>query len=76
MHNSVGAYPIYALGNDTQKQKYLPDLCSGRKLGAFALTEPMAGSDPSQLRTRAVRDVDELLTVFPEIALYLPGKMK
>ncbi len=36
-----------------QKQKYLPDLCSGRKLGAFALTEPNAGSDPASLETMA-----------------------
>ena len=53
VHNSVGAYPIYALGNEEQKQKYLPDLCSGRKLGAFALTEPNAGSDPASLETMA-----------------------
>ena len=38
---------------NAQKQKYLPDLCSGRKLGAFALTEPNAGSDPASLETMA-----------------------
>jgi butyryl-CoA dehydrogenase len=58
VHNSVGAYPIYALGTDRQKQTYLADLASGRKLGAFALTEPNAGSDPSGLETTALPDGD------------------
>ncbi|MBN2107199.1 MAG: acyl-CoA dehydrogenase family protein, partial [Deltaproteobacteria bacterium] len=61
VHNSVGAYPIYALGNEQQKQKYLPDLCSGRKLGAFALTEPNAGSDPASLETLAEPRGDHFL---------------
>ncbi|HYV50999.1 MAG TPA: acyl-CoA dehydrogenase family protein, partial [Dongiaceae bacterium] len=39
-HVSLGTYPIYAFGTDAQKKKYLPDLTSGRKLGAFGLTEP------------------------------------
>ena len=37
-HTSLGTYPIYAFGNEAQKKKYLPDLCSGKKLGAFGLT--------------------------------------
>src|SRR5687767_8898890 len=43
-HTSLGTQPIYLFGSEEQKQKYLPDLCSGRKLGAFGLTEPEAGS--------------------------------
>ena len=49
------------LGNEAQKQKYLPDLCSGRKLGAFALTEPNAGSDPASLETMAEPRGDHFL---------------
>jgi butyryl-CoA dehydrogenase len=56
VHNSVGAYPIYLLGTDEQKKKYLPALASGKKLGAFALTEPNAGSDPASIETTAERD--------------------
>ena len=44
-HTSLGTYPIYAFGTEEQKMKYLPDLCSGKKVGAFGLTEPNAGSD-------------------------------
>ena len=46
VHNSVCCYPILAWGTPEQKKKYLPDLCAGKKLGAFAITEPGAGSDP------------------------------
>ena len=52
-HISLGTYPIYAFGTEAQKQKYLPDLVSGRKLGAFGLTEPEAGSDAGGTKTRA-----------------------
>ncbi len=52
-HISLGTYPIYAFGSDAQKKKYLPDLVSGRKLGAFGLTEPEAGSDAGGTKTRA-----------------------
>jgi len=58
VHNSVGAYPIYLLGTDEQKKKYLTDLATGKKLGAFALTEPNAGSDPGSIETTAERDGD------------------
>ena len=44
-HTSLGTQPIYLFGSTEQKQRYLPDLCAGRKLGAFGLTEPEAGSD-------------------------------
>ena len=52
-HISLGTYPIYAFGTDAQKKKYLPDLVSGRKLAAFGLTEPEAGSDAGGTKTRA-----------------------
>ena len=52
-HTSLGTYPIAAFGNAEQKAKYLPDLCSGRKIGAFGLTEPNAGSDAGGTETTA-----------------------
>ncbi len=52
-HTSLGTQPIYLFGSDQQKELYLPDLCAGRKLGAFGLTEPEAGSDAGNTRTRA-----------------------
>src|SRR5687767_3412859 len=52
-HTSLGTQPIYLFGSDEQKARYLPDLCAGRKLGAFGLTEPEAGSDAGNVRTRA-----------------------
>src|SRR3954465_6341832 len=52
-HTSLGTQPIYLFGSDDQKERYLPDLCAGRKLGAFGLTEPEAGSDAGATRTRA-----------------------
>ncbi len=54
-HISLGAYPIYTFGNEEQKNKYLPGLCSGEFLGAFGLTEPDAGSDAGGIKTRAER---------------------
>ncbi len=58
VHNSVGCVPILRFGTDEQKQRYLTPLASGEQIGAFALTEPHAGSDASSLRTRARRDGD------------------
>jgi butyryl-CoA dehydrogenase len=52
-HTSLCCYPIYAYGTEEQKMKYLPDLLSGRKVGAFGLTEPNAGSDASGQQTVA-----------------------
>jgi short/branched chain acyl-CoA dehydrogenase len=52
-HTSLGTYPIYAFGSDEQKAELLPDLCSGRKLWSFGLTEPEAGSDAGNVRTTA-----------------------
>ena len=52
-HTSLCCWPIFNWGNEEQKQKYLPDLLSGKKLGAFGLTEPNAGTDASGQQTRA-----------------------
>ncbi len=52
-HTSLGTQPIYLFGTEEQKQEWLPELTSGRKLGAFGLTEPEAGSDAGNVRTRA-----------------------
>jgi alkylation response protein AidB-like acyl-CoA dehydrogenase len=57
-HNSVGVMPILNYGTEAQKQRYVRDLASGRKLTAFALTEPQGGSDAASIRTRAVRKGD------------------
>jgi short-chain 2-methylacyl-CoA dehydrogenase len=52
-HTSLGTQPIYLFGTEEQKRRYLPDLCAGRRLGAFGLTEPEAGSDAGNTKTRA-----------------------
>ena len=52
-HTSLGTWPIFAFGNDQQKERWLPDLCSGRRLASFGLTEPEAGSDAGNTRTTA-----------------------
>lgn len=57
-HNSLACGHINLAGSHEQKQRWLPDLASGRKLGAWCLTEPGSGSDASGMRTRAVRDGD------------------
>lgn len=56
--NSVCCYPILSFGTEEQKRKYLVPLARGETLGAFCLSEPQAGSDATNLRTRAVRDGD------------------
>jgi butyryl-CoA dehydrogenase len=58
-HTSLCCEPIYLFGSEEQKQKYLVPLAPGKKIGAFGLTEPQAGSDAGATRTRAVRDGDE-----------------
>ena len=55
-HNSLCANHIYTFGNEDQKKKYLPDLASGRTIGAWALTEPTSGSDAGGMMTTAVKD--------------------
>jgi short/branched chain acyl-CoA dehydrogenase len=52
-HHSLGTLPIYYFGSEEQKREWLPDLASGKKLAAFGLTEPEAGSDAGATRTRA-----------------------
>ncbi|MFZ3025218.1 acyl-CoA dehydrogenase family protein [Pseudomonas sp.] len=58
VHNSVGCMPIAKFGSEAQKRQFLVPLASGEMLGAFALTEPQAGSDASALKARARRDGD------------------
>jgi alkylation response protein AidB-like acyl-CoA dehydrogenase len=57
--NSLGIAPLYYYGSEEQKKKYLPDLCTGRALWGFGLTEPNAGSDAGGARTTAVLDGDQ-----------------
>ena len=57
-HTSLCCAPIFEHGTEEQKMKYLPDLLSGKKLGAFGLTEPNAGTDASGQQTTAVLDGD------------------
>src|SRR5207247_806523 len=59
VQSALVMYPIYAFGNDEQKQTWLPALQSGEKLGCFGLTEPDFGSNPGGMRTRARRVGDE-----------------
>jgi alkylation response protein AidB-like acyl-CoA dehydrogenase len=60
VHGCIGAVdPVQTFGTAEQKQRWLPELASGRRLSAFALTEPCAGSDLTALRTTAVRDGDD-----------------
>ena len=58
-HTSLCVDPILTFGTPEQKEKYVPDLASGKKLGAFGLTEPMAGTDAQGQQTKAVLDGDE-----------------
>jgi butyryl-CoA dehydrogenase len=55
----LGANPIFTFGTEAQRQQWLPDLCAGRRLGAFGLTEPDAGSDAGSTRTKARLEGDE-----------------
>ena len=66
-HNSLGIGPIYNFGNEGQRKKYLPQLCTGEKLWGFGLTEPEAGSDAGGTKTKAVKD----LNVLPVQIMYL-----
>lgn len=61
VHTSVGTTPILNFGTEEQIQKYVPRLASGEHLGAFALTEPSAGSDAGSLKSRAVLKGDEYI---------------
>jgi butyryl-CoA dehydrogenase len=61
VHSSVGCMPIVKFGTDEQKDRFLPKMASGEWIGGFALTEPQAGSDAANLRTRARRDGDHYI---------------
>ncbi|QEE43188.1 acyl-CoA dehydrogenase (plasmid) [Rhizobium sp. WL3] len=61
VHSSVGCVPILKFGTEEQRQRFLPKLASGEWIGGFALTEPQAGSDASNLKTRARRDGDHYI---------------
>ncbi len=58
-HSSLALDPIFRFGNEEQKMKYMPDMCSGHKIGCLGLTEPGAGSDAGAIKTTAKLDGDE-----------------
>lgn len=60
-HTGLCCVPIWLFGNEEQRQKYLIDLAAGKKLGAFGLTEPEAGSDAANVKTTAARSGDHYL---------------
>jgi acyl-CoA dehydrogenase len=60
-HTGISSTGIVVLGTREQKQKYLPRMAAGEWIGAFALTEPQAGSDPASMRTKAVRKGDKYI---------------
>ena len=59
--HGMATKPIYYFGTEEQKKKYLPDLCSGKKIGCFCLTEPGAGTDAAAQASRGVRDGDNFI---------------
>jgi alkylation response protein AidB-like acyl-CoA dehydrogenase len=60
-HITIGTVPIWLHGTEEQKRRYLPDLCSGRAIGAMAITEPEAGSDAGAIKCAAKRDGSDWL---------------
>ena len=60
-HTSLGTWPIAQFGTPEQKERYLPDLCTGKKLAAFGLTEPNAGTDAAGQQTTAVKDGEDYI---------------
>src|SRR3954471_14425815 len=61
VQSALVMYPIYAFGSDEQKDKWLPQLAKGEKIGCFGLTEPGFGSNPGGMRTRAKKDGDSYI---------------
>lgn len=59
--SALGTFPIVLFGNDEQKKKYLPDLAKGKKIAAFGITEPEAGSDASAIKTTAKKEGDHYI---------------
>ncbi len=55
-HNGLCVSHIFLFGSEAQKKKYLPDLCSGKKLGGWGLTESSSGSDAGGMKTTAVKE--------------------
>ncbi len=70
---ALGGYPLMIAGSDEQKARLLPGLASGAKLGAYALTEPGAGSDPAGMETRAERHGDEYVITGSKIWITAGG---
>lgn len=60
-HTGIGTVGIVEMGNEEQKKKYLPDMAAGNRIGAFALTEPSAGSNATNLKTTAVKKGDKYI---------------
>ena len=60
-HVSIGAMAVYLGGSEEQKERFMPALCSGEKIAAYALTEPQAGSDAAAIRTTAVKKGDRYI---------------
>ena len=58
VHSSVGCGPLLHFGSDAQKRRFLPDMAQGRAIGCFCLTEPQAGSEAHNLKTRAIAEAD------------------
>ncbi|ABF39615.1 acyl-CoA dehydrogenase-like protein [Candidatus Koribacter versatilis Ellin345] len=61
VQSALVMYPIYTFGSDAQKDKWLPAMAKGEKLGCFGLTEPDAGSNPSAMRTRARKEGNDYI---------------
>jgi glutaryl-CoA dehydrogenase len=59
VQSSLCMYPIYAYGSEEQRMRWLPDMAAGKVIGCFGLTEPHGGSDPANMKTRAVKDGDD-----------------
>ena len=59
VQSSLVMFPIHAYGSEDQKQRWLPAMARGEKIGCFGLTEPQGGSDPSNMKTHARRDGDD-----------------
>ena len=74
VHTSVGTLPIVYHGTDEQKRRCLPRLASGAWLGAFALTEPHAGSDASTIRTAAARSGDDYVLTGSKVFITNAGE--
>ena len=68
VQSSLVMHPIFAFGNQYQKEKYLPKLASGEYIGCFGLTEAEAGSDPGSMQTKAKKVSDVVPIAFPLIA--------